>query len=107
MKPSPLHFLATSLLLPSLSSAVSLDCSHIRADGKKFNFEKIGGPHSVSVIEQRPPSIHNTTWTVDLCGTLKKDKKIKAEYQCPGGTYGRYPWNSMKDGINLGSQYVA
>ena len=90
MKPSALPFLATSLLIPSLSTALSLDCSHIRAHGKKFNFEKIGGPHSVSVIEHSPPSIHNTTWTVNLCGTLKKDKNIKPADQCPGGSYGRH-----------------
>jgi Autophagy-related protein 27 len=45
----------------------------------------------VSVIEKFPPSVHNTTWTVDLCGALKKDKKIESKNQCPTGTYGTTP----------------
>ncbi|ERF70823.1 hypothetical protein EPUS_02345 [Endocarpon pusillum Z07020] len=87
MKPSACFFLAASLLLPSLSTALTFECSHIRVKGKKYNFEKIGGPHTVSVIEHSPPSIHNTTWAVDLCGTLKKDKEVPAGDQCPSGSY--------------------
>jgi autophagy-related protein 27 len=91
MRASALPLLATSsALLPLLSLAISFDCSHIRAHGKKFNFEKIGGPHTVSKVEEFPPSIHNTTWAVDLCGTLKKDKNLPAGDQCPGGSYGRH-----------------
>jgi autophagy-related protein 27 len=90
MKPSALPFVATSLLLPSLSIALTFDCSNIQVKGKKFNFEKIGGPHTVSVVEHFPPSIHNTTWTVDLCDTLKKDKNIPAGDQCLGGSQGRH-----------------
>lgn len=89
MKPSALPTVVSFLLLPSLS--IAFDCSHIRAHGKKFNFEKIRGPHTVSVVEHSPPSIHNTTWAVDLCGTLKKSKDIKPGDQCPGGSYGSYP----------------
>jgi autophagy-related protein 27 len=89
MKPTTLPLLTASLLLSSLSFALTFDCSHIRAHGKKFNFEKIGGPHSVSVIENFPPSVHNTTWTVDLCGPLKKVPGVKPDDQCTTGTYGR------------------
>jgi autophagy-related protein 27 len=90
MKPSALPFIATSLLLPSLSIALTFDCSNIQVNRRKFNFEKIKGPHTVSVIEHFPPSIHNTTWIVDLCDTLKKDKDTAPGDQCPGGSQGRY-----------------
>jgi autophagy-related protein 27 len=89
MKPSTVSFLAATLLLSAHSSAFTFECNHIRYQGKKYNFSKIGGPHSVSYIdEDHPPSIHNYTFTVDLCGTLKKEKGVKSEEQCDSGTYG-------------------
>jgi autophagy-related protein 27 len=99
MRLSELPILAASLLLPSLGTAVSIDCSNVRVKGTRFNFAKLGGPHSTSDIEPLPPSIHNTTWTVDLCGPLKKDKNIEAKYQCPGGTYGMTPTSLPSSGL--------
>ena len=76
-------------LLSTLTSALNLDCTHIRVDKKKFNFEKLGGPHSITVIDKdRPPAIHNTTYTVDICHQLERSKSIPKTEQCPHGTYG-------------------
>jgi hypothetical protein len=74
------------LLLSTTISAVSLDCRKILVDGQKFNFEKLGGPKTVHNIESKPPSIVNTTFTVDLCDTLKKEKDTKKEQNCLTGT---------------------
>ena len=77
------------LLLSTLISALTLDCSHIRVDKKKFNLEKLGGPHSITVVDKsRPPSIHNTTYTVDICHQLDRDADVPKAEQCPRGTYG-------------------
>jgi hypothetical protein len=77
------------LLLSTLTSALTLDCSHIRVDRKKFNLEKLGGPHSITVVDKfRPPSIHNTTYTVDICHQLDRDADVPKAEQCPRGTYG-------------------
>ena len=78
------------LLLSTLTSALTLDCTHIRVDKKKFNLEKLGGPHSISVINKhKPPAIHNTTYTVDICHQLKRVKDLPKAEQCPQGTYGK------------------
>lgn len=31
--------------------------------------------------------MHNTTWTVDICQPLRKDKKLPSADQCPAGTH--------------------
>ena len=76
----------TLLLVPAAVSAVQLDCKKILVDGQKFNFEKLGGPKTVHNIESKPPSIVNTTFTVDLCDPLKKEKDTKKEQNCLTGT---------------------
>jgi autophagy-related protein 27 len=77
------------LLLSTLTSALTLDCTHIRVDKKKFNLQKLGGPHSIVVVDKdRPPAIHNTTYTVDICQQLERAKDIPKAEQCPRGTYG-------------------
>jgi len=79
---------AFPVLLANLSSAISVDCDHIRVDRKSFDFSKLSGPHSILVHdEDRPPSIYNTTWTLDICQPLKKIKGLPNEDQCPVGTY--------------------
>lgn len=83
--------LATTSLLLSIRAVISLDCSHIRHNHKKYNFEELHGPHSVSVVDHVPPSIHNSTYTIDLCNPLKKKEGIPREDQCPTGTHGTKP----------------
>ena len=97
----PYSTFATCLLFSSLASAVSLDCTHIQIDKKKFDLSKIGGPHTVLVRdESRPPSISNWTWAVDICQPLKKVKEIPDADQCPTGTWvcGKsVTWNPADD----------
>lgn len=74
------------LLLPASISAVTLDCSHIRVDEQSFNLKKLGGPKTVHRVRWEKPSIENTTFTIDICAPLKKDKEAKKDEDCPGGT---------------------
>lgn len=83
------YTIAFPILFASLSSAITLNCEHIRVDGKKFDLHKLGGPHSVFVHdESHPPTLHNITWTVDICQPLRKakDKNIPNADQCPSST---------------------
>lgn len=90
MRPQPSSFsLSTALLLlPALVSAVTLDCKHLRIDGQSFDFSELGGPHSVHLIEDTPPSITNTTFTLDICNPLQRTKGVPKENECPSGTRG-------------------
>ncbi|TKA71873.1 hypothetical protein B0A49_04521 [Cryomyces minteri] len=74
------------LTLPSLISAISLDCSKILVDGQSFNLKALGGPHSVHWIRETPPSLSNTTFTIDICQPLKRTKDVPKSNECPGGT---------------------
>jgi hypothetical protein len=88
MRPLTSALTALPFLLASLASALTPGCEHIRIGGKKFDLHKIGGPHSISTHdESHPPAMHNTTWTVDICQPLRKDKKLPSADQCPSGTY--------------------
>lgn len=79
--------LSAFLLLPAAISAVTFDCKHIRAGGKDFNFEKLGGPKTVNDQKLTYPSITNTTFTIDICKPLPRSKdKDKHKEECPGGT---------------------
>jgi len=87
MRTTTLSVLTIPLLLSALTSALTLDCSHIRVDKKKFNFEKLSGPHSVTIVDKdRPPSIHNITYSIDICQPLRPDSKIPKAERCPQGT---------------------
>lgn len=77
---------ALPILFSAVSSAISIDCDHIRVDGKKYDFSSISGPHSVMVSDTKhPPAISNTTYTVDLCRPLRKIKGIPNQDQCENG----------------------
>ena len=88
MRPLTSNATSLSLLFASLASALTLGCDHIRTNGISFDLHKLGGPHSVSTHdESHPPAMHNTTWTVDICKPLRKDKKLPNADQCPAGTH--------------------
>lgn len=83
---SPWQSISPLLLLSATTSALSFDCNHIRVDEQSFNLEKLGGPKTVHHAVWASPSIENTTFTIDICNPLKKDKEAKKNKDCPLGT---------------------
>lgn len=83
--------IAALLLFCSLTTANNLDCKNVQVDKKKFDFSKIGGPHSILVQDtEGHPSKSNTTWTVDLCKALEKPKGVPKGDSCPSFTRGKF-----------------
>ncbi|KMU72143.1 hypothetical protein CISG_00452 [Coccidioides immitis RMSCC 3703] len=81
---APLELPIVSLLaLFPVFPLAQLDCTKIVVDAKTWDVSKLGGPHSVYNVVDHPPSVINTTYTLDLCKPLPKNS------QCPSGTYGR------------------
>jgi hypothetical protein len=77
----------TLLLFPAAVLAVTFDCSHVRVGGQSFNLEKLGGPKEVHYQQRNELYISNTTFTIDICEPLQRDKDSeKARAQCPTGT---------------------
>ncbi|TQV91669.1 hypothetical protein V2A60_008608 [Cordyceps javanica] len=79
--------LVAVLLGASLTSAM-LDCKKIVASEHTFDFSKLGGPHSVVTSRLEPITglHHNRTYTLDVCGNLKKSGDANAREECPNGT---------------------
>jgi len=77
-----------SLILAPLAAADKLDCRSIEAGGFQFDLGKLKGPHSVLTSEDTPPTVKNTTFTLDLCGPLKRKGKVDDGDRCPDGTWG-------------------
>lgn len=74
------------ILLPATISAAILDCENILIDKQPFNLKKLGGPKTVHDVRWESPSIQNTTFTIDICAPLKRDKDAKKGEDCPQGT---------------------
>ncbi|KAI5367511.1 Putative mannose-6-phosphate receptor binding domain superfamily, MRH domain-containing protein [Septoria linicola] len=74
------------LLLPAAISAVTFDCENIVADEQKFNFKALGGPKDVHKLVPDQFTVVNTTFTIDLCDTLKKPKGEESKHSCPNGS---------------------
>jgi hypothetical protein len=81
--------LLLSLLLAPLR-ATAFQCQRIVADGQRFDLEKLGKPHSVVTSWVNGASLHNTTYTIDICGSLKKKGDAKNTEQCPIGSWGKW-----------------
>lgn len=58
----------------------------------KYNLQALGGPHTVVTSEYTAPTWHNTTYTIDVCGALKRKGDVPAGERCPDGTRGRSPF---------------
>lgn len=88
MRPSsPLLHVATLLAsLQSVSAGVGFDCKHVVDDRVKWDLSALAGPKTVHWVREEPPSIHNTTFTIDLCAPLKRLKDVPREEQCESGT---------------------
>ena len=86
---SPTRLTSVVILIPSLATAISIVCSDVRDDGVSFNFMPLDGPHSLYRIKEHPNGIINTTFTIDICRPLEKQKGVPKEEDCPGGSRGR------------------
>ena len=86
----PTTILSLILLLPSLVTSISITCDHIRADGTSWNFEKLGGPHSLYTIDEHDSKIKNTTFTFDVCQPLSKTKGVPKDEDCPNNSRGQH-----------------
>lgn len=77
-----------SLLLLSFSTAraVTLDCENIVVDKQHFDLSPLGGPKTVHHLAAIPPSISNTTFTIDICDQLGRTKGVPKTEECPMGT---------------------
>lgn len=75
----------TPLLLLPASIHAQHDCSRIRDGDVRFNFESLGGPKTVHSQEwvKLPPTIFNTTYTIDICNNLPMKSKTE---DCSKGT---------------------
>jgi len=81
------------VLLPAAATAataMSWGCETLQS-GLKYDFKSLAGPHKVISSRWTPPTTQNTTWIIDPCGPLQKDKDSDAKEQCQAGTYGRSP----------------
>jgi hypothetical protein len=78
------------MLFPTLIVAINLKCSKIVTDGKEWDLSKLGGPRSVMDSYETPPSWHNTTYTIDICESLKRSGDVPKRYKCLGDTRGEF-----------------
>ncbi|RMY79348.1 hypothetical protein D0863_00101 [Hortaea werneckii] len=83
--PSLQHSASALLLLPAAISAVTFDCSHVRVDKQSFDLSELGGPKTVHFQQYLPPSVSNTTYTVDICAPLPRTKGVPKTDECPNG----------------------
>jgi hypothetical protein len=89
MRLSRVHSIISSLiLLPLLASALTFDCANIRTKGRHYDFSKLSGSHSLTTIEETPPTIKTTTYTIDICNRLKIGNDNPLE-RCHGGARGK------------------
>ncbi|KAG9884265.1 hypothetical protein KCU94_g18294, partial [Aureobasidium melanogenum] len=78
---------ALFLLSATTATAISLDCKNVVVKGQHFDLSELAGPRAVHLIEDTPPSLSNTTFTIDICNPLKRTKNVPKENECPTGTY--------------------
>ncbi|AEO71079.1 f0aebb9f-fe66-4fb9-8423-0b932b7a3669 [Thermothielavioides terrestris] len=78
---------ATATTAPAgTAAATALACDRLEVDGHAYNLQPLAGPHSVVTHEYTRPTYHNTTYTIDLCGPLRRKGDVPAEERCPDGT---------------------
>lgn len=77
------------LLLPLYAAALgTLDCANMLADKHKFDLSALDVPRSVVHSVDTPPSMLNTTYTLNICRPLEPDADVRKEERCPGPTRG-------------------
>jgi hypothetical protein len=95
--------LLTTVLLPSLVGAIgNLQCDKILTGGKAWDLSALGGPHSVMTSIEQPPSVLNTTYTINICKNLERDGDVPKGDACPNYTRGMFSKSlaSMFDAID-------
>lgn len=85
------------LLGVTLAAAVQpatamLACDRVVADRQIFDFSPLKGPHSVVTTQHTPPTDQNITYTVNLCGPLKRKGDVPKGEECPNGSWGTLPF---------------
>jgi autophagy-related protein 27 len=73
-------------LLPATTAM--FDCRNFVVNRQKFDLSPLGKPHSVVTTMDTPPTVTNTSYTVDICHALKRKGDVPMKDQCPGGTNG-------------------
>lgn len=73
-----------ALLLVNSAASAGLDCKNAYVDKVKWNFGELKGQHTLSwAHEHNKQTIYNTTFALDICGTLGKSD----DFKCTTGTH--------------------
>lgn len=85
-------FLSILALVAAVQPAAAmLSCDRVVADKQIFDFSALKGPHSVVTTLHTPPTEQNVTYTLDLCGPLKRKGDVPKGEECPNGSWGKPP----------------
>ncbi|OAA57639.1 autophagy protein [Niveomyces insectorum RCEF 264] len=86
---SPMLLLIAGLAVVASAppAAAMLSCDRVLADGHMFDFSPLRGPHSVVTAQHTPPTEQNVTYTLDLCGQLKRKGDVPKGEECPNGSW--------------------
>lgn len=79
--------LSLLLLLPAGGLAANLDCGKVETDGFTFNLDALKGPHVAITSVNHGSRFTNVTYTLDVCGPLKRKDDVKKEDACPDGSW--------------------
>jgi autophagy-related protein 27 len=67
-------------------AGVGFDCKQVVANRVTWDLSPLGGPHSVHWVKETPPTVENTTFTINICKGLGRDKEEHKDNQCDHGT---------------------
>lgn len=79
----PGFFLAVHLFT---SAVGAWSCGSIELGDSKYDFTALDDEYTISLQTKTPPTIRHTTYTLNPCSSLKKDKDVSEEDQCAPGT---------------------
>ena len=87
--------LLLSAVLPSLASAITLDCAHINVAKNLYDLSGLGGIHQIShaVANETEGYSTNTTYLLNICKPLGKAATTRPEGKCA----------SSKNSMSIGS----
>ncbi|ERS95839.1 hypothetical protein HMPREF1624_07916 [Sporothrix schenckii ATCC 58251] len=82
-----IFLLSVALAAAVQPAAAMLACDRVVADKQIFDFSPLRGPHSVVTTQHTPPTEQNVTYTLDLCGPLKRKEDVPKGEECPNGSW--------------------